>query len=95
VVVLVDVAAGDDEVVVDDRTGRFVVEGDAEPPLPPQAASTNPATTRQAATAAVRCQRLRGAPDRLRQARSRLSVPRARATMLPDPLPLPVELSFM
>ena len=53
--VLVDVEGGVDEVVVDDRTGRFVVEGDAEPLPPPQAVSANPATTRQATTPAVRC----------------------------------------
>jgi hypothetical protein len=95
VVVLVDVEGGVDEVAVDDRTGRSVVEGDADPLPPPQAVSADPATTKQATTPAVRCQRLRGAPDRLRRARSCLSVSRTRALVLPCGLPFLLEFSFM
>ncbi|MDA8062450.1 MAG: hypothetical protein M0T80_08495 [Actinomycetota bacterium] len=92
---LVDVEAGVDDVELDDWTGRSVVEGDAEPLAPPQAASTDPATTRQAATPAEGYQWLRGASDRSRRARSWLAVSLAPAVMPTCGLPPLVELSIM
>jgi hypothetical protein len=95
VVVLVEVEGSDEEVVADDRSGRSVVEGDTEGVPPPQAASTDPATTRQATTPAARHQRLRGTAGLCRCAPGSSSAPRARAVMILESQPLLVELSFM
>jgi hypothetical protein len=93
----VELVVDDDD--LDDEAGRSVVEGDAERVPPPQAASTDPATTRQATTPAARQQRLRGAARLCRCAPGCApgSPPttRARAEMILEARPLLVQLSFM